>query len=164
MQVNFESPDFEKFPKFRNIAGVDAVVGPGDVLYIPNYWWHYIESERDRYTTCLIKLRAYNIFIVFFPHRHIFILGIFGICFVSFSKTISMNFWYFPKDDEENEDKSMEEQDMKEKDKTIKEMNSKQVNETEPVPYTAGELIGLSRDIEEMIGDALGDVSKVKHF
>jgi hypothetical protein len=75
-----------------------------------------------------------------------------------------MNFWYFPKDDEENEDKSMEEQDMKEKGKTIKEMNSKEVNETEHVPYTAGELIGLSRDIETMIGDALGDVSKVKHF
>ena len=37
------------FPKFRNVTGVDAVVGPGDVLYIPNYWWHYIESERDRY-------------------------------------------------------------------------------------------------------------------
>jgi hypoxia-inducible factor 1-alpha inhibitor (HIF hydroxylase) len=49
MQVNFDSPDFKKFPKFRNITGVDAVVGPGDVLYIPNYWWHYIESERDRY-------------------------------------------------------------------------------------------------------------------
>jgi hypothetical protein len=41
-------------------------------------------------------------------------------------------------------------------------MNSKEVNETEPVPYTAGELIGLSRDIEAMIGDALGDVTKVK--
>ena len=40
--------------------------------------------------------------------------------------------------------------------------DSMKLNETEPVPYSAGELIGLSRDIENMIGEALGDVTKVK--
>ncbi|XP_064614715.1 hypoxia-inducible factor 1-alpha inhibitor-like [Liolophura sinensis] len=43
-QVDFDNPDFEKFPKFRNVKAVSALLGPGDVLYIPMYWWHQIES------------------------------------------------------------------------------------------------------------------------
>ncbi|XP_007897656.1 hypoxia-inducible factor 1-alpha inhibitor [Callorhinchus milii] len=43
-QVDFENPDYERFPNFRNLAGYEAVVGPGEVLYIPMYWWHHIES------------------------------------------------------------------------------------------------------------------------
>ena len=104
---------------------------------------------------------------------------------------MSMNFWYLPKgveDDElvgdvetteelvQNEDKIMKDQavDANEESKQQKEgktnesskeeENMTKVNETGPVvPYTAGELIGLSRDIEAMIGDAVGDVTKVKN-
>ncbi|VDI57843.1 hypoxia-inducible factor 1-alpha inhibitor (HIF hydroxylase), partial [Mytilus galloprovincialis] len=43
-QVDFDNPDFEKFPKFRNATGFETIVGPGDVLYIPIYWWHQVES------------------------------------------------------------------------------------------------------------------------
>ncbi|KXJ20689.1 hypoxia-inducible factor 1-alpha inhibitor [Exaiptasia diaphana] len=49
-QVNFDNPNFEKFPNFLDIEGLEAVVGPGDVLYIPIYWWHYVESERNNMT------------------------------------------------------------------------------------------------------------------
>uniref|UniRef100_A0A8C9WTL0 Hypoxia-inducible factor 1-alpha inhibitor n=1 Tax=Scleropages formosus TaxID=113540 RepID=A0A8C9WTL0_SCLFO len=34
-QVDFENPDCVKFPNFKNVFGYEAVVGPGDVLYIP---------------------------------------------------------------------------------------------------------------------------------
>jgi len=37
-QVNFERPDYRRFPKFRNACGLEAVLGPGDVLYLPSYW------------------------------------------------------------------------------------------------------------------------------
>ncbi|KAK8719971.1 hypothetical protein OTU49_013655, partial [Cherax quadricarinatus] len=43
-QVDFDEPDAEKFPGVKQLEGVEAVVGPGDVLYIPMYWWHHIES------------------------------------------------------------------------------------------------------------------------
>lgn len=43
-QIDFENPDFERFPKFENAEAYETVVGPGDVLYIPMYWWHQIES------------------------------------------------------------------------------------------------------------------------
>lgn len=50
-QVDFERPDFTRFPKFREARGQEAIVGPGDVLYIPIYWWHHIESlMRGGYT------------------------------------------------------------------------------------------------------------------
>ncbi|CAM9206457.1 unnamed protein product, partial [Lampetra planeri] len=35
-QVDFDNPDHEKFPNFKNVVGYEAVVGPGDVLYIPH--------------------------------------------------------------------------------------------------------------------------------
>ncbi|XP_014247507.1 hypoxia-inducible factor 1-alpha inhibitor-like [Cimex lectularius] len=43
-QVDFDSPDLEKFPKFAEVRGEEAIVGPGDILYIPIYWWHHVES------------------------------------------------------------------------------------------------------------------------
>ncbi|XP_063237631.1 hypoxia-inducible factor 1-alpha inhibitor-like isoform X2 [Bacillus rossius redtenbacheri] len=50
-QVDFERPDLGRFPKFRDVCGQEAVVGPGDVLYIPVYWWHHVESlMRGGYT------------------------------------------------------------------------------------------------------------------
>ncbi|KDR18274.1 hypoxia-inducible factor 1-alpha inhibitor-like [Zootermopsis nevadensis] len=50
-QVDFERPDYTRFPKFREARGQEAIVGPGDVLYIPIYWWHHIESiMRGGYT------------------------------------------------------------------------------------------------------------------
>lgn len=38
LQVDFDNPDHEKFPNFKNVVGYEAIVGPGDVLYIPMYW------------------------------------------------------------------------------------------------------------------------------
>ncbi|KAJ8973765.1 hypothetical protein NQ317_017567 [Molorchus minor] len=43
-RVDFDRPDYNKFPKFKNLKGCETVVEPGDVLYIPIYWWHHVES------------------------------------------------------------------------------------------------------------------------
>lgn len=44
-QVDFDKPNFDWFPRFREIRGMEVALEPGEVLYIPNLWWHYIESE-----------------------------------------------------------------------------------------------------------------------
>uniref|UniRef100_A0A8C9PQ60 JmjC domain-containing protein n=1 Tax=Spermophilus dauricus TaxID=99837 RepID=A0A8C9PQ60_SPEDA len=44
-QVDFDNPDYKRFPNFQNVVGYETLVGPGDVLYIPMYWWHHIESS-----------------------------------------------------------------------------------------------------------------------
>ena len=48
LKVDFENPDLDKFPRFSEIEGLEVAMEPGEVLYIPNYWWHYIESEMHR--------------------------------------------------------------------------------------------------------------------
>ncbi|EDO30429.1 predicted protein, partial [Nematostella vectensis] len=47
-QVNFDEPDFARFPRFQDITGMETVLESGEVLYIPSFWWHYIESEKNK--------------------------------------------------------------------------------------------------------------------
>ncbi|MDP5211455.1 cupin-like domain-containing protein [Pseudoalteromonas tunicata] len=44
--VDFNQPDFERFPKFKEALSHAQVfeLEPGDVLYIPSMWWHHVES------------------------------------------------------------------------------------------------------------------------
>lgn len=45
-QVNFDKPDFEKTPNYKNITeAYVAELSPGEVLYIPPYWWHHVRSH-----------------------------------------------------------------------------------------------------------------------
>lgn len=45
-QVDLEKPDLDKFPNFKRLHGYEAIVDPGDVLYLPMYWWHQVESSQ----------------------------------------------------------------------------------------------------------------------
>lgn len=44
--VDFMSPDLARFPKFETAmaAARVAVLAPGDAFYIPQLWWHHVES------------------------------------------------------------------------------------------------------------------------
>ncbi len=44
--VDFEEPDFERFPRFQKaLENVQqAELGPGDALYVPSMWWHHVEG------------------------------------------------------------------------------------------------------------------------
>src|SRR4029077_1058107 len=44
-RVDPEHLDPERFPRFGSASVLDCVVGPGDVLFIPRGWWHYLRSE-----------------------------------------------------------------------------------------------------------------------
>jgi hypothetical protein len=47
--VDFDAPDFERFPKFAEALehAQVAELGPGDAVYIPSMWWHYIQALDD---------------------------------------------------------------------------------------------------------------------
>ena len=51
MQVDFENPDFEKFPKFKQAHGLEAVLAPGDVLFLPMYWYVFAHLN-----ACMVAL------------------------------------------------------------------------------------------------------------
>lgn len=43
-QVDSANPDLERFPHFARPNGQQVILEPGDVLYIPPYWFHQVES------------------------------------------------------------------------------------------------------------------------
>ncbi|WP_338768759.1 cupin-like domain-containing protein [Massilia sp. METH4] len=44
--VDFQAPDFERYPKFREALAHAQVaeMEPGDALFIPSMWWHHVEA------------------------------------------------------------------------------------------------------------------------
>jgi ribosomal protein L16 Arg81 hydroxylase len=44
--VDFNKPDFERFPRFREAieAGMSADLEPGDAIFVPSMWWHHVEG------------------------------------------------------------------------------------------------------------------------
>lgn len=38
--INLEDPDLEKFPEFEHAQGYSCQLQPGDILFIPRFWWH----------------------------------------------------------------------------------------------------------------------------
>lgn len=46
-QVDVYSPDISAFPRFAEAQPFHAVLQPGELLYIPQYWWHHVENLED---------------------------------------------------------------------------------------------------------------------
>jgi hypothetical protein len=47
--VSVNDPDFDAYPRYRAAlaASREALLGPGDAIYIPSFWWHSVESIGD---------------------------------------------------------------------------------------------------------------------
>jgi len=43
-QVNLTDPDLDRYPHFKDAALREVIVGPGDILYLPAWWWHQFEQ------------------------------------------------------------------------------------------------------------------------
>jgi hypothetical protein len=47
--VDFDAPDFDRFPRFAQALehAQVAELGPGDAVFIPSMWWHYMQALED---------------------------------------------------------------------------------------------------------------------
>ncbi|XP_073977701.1 bifunctional peptidase and arginyl-hydroxylase JMJD5-like isoform X2 [Rhodnius prolixus] len=43
-QVDPQKPDYKSFPRYKLAKGFECVLNPGEMLYIPPKWWHYVKS------------------------------------------------------------------------------------------------------------------------
>ena len=50
IDVEFEE-NLERFPEFPTDKYSDIILGPGDLLYIPKGWWHYVRSLSVSFST-----------------------------------------------------------------------------------------------------------------
>jgi len=41
-QVNMVEPDHERFPKFKTVERLELMLEPGEMLFIPLFWWHAV--------------------------------------------------------------------------------------------------------------------------
>ncbi len=44
-KLNIGEPDLTKYPLFPKATPYEVITGPGDVLFIPAYWFHQVESS-----------------------------------------------------------------------------------------------------------------------
>lgn len=42
-QVDLSDPDYEQYPALQYVQGYEAILHPGETLFMPSGWWHYIE-------------------------------------------------------------------------------------------------------------------------
>ena len=45
--VDIQDPDLERFPRFAEAKRLHCSLGPGDVLFMPAFWWHEVQSHPD---------------------------------------------------------------------------------------------------------------------
>lgn len=53
--ANLKNPDFEQFPAIKHLKGYEAEIHPGETVFMPSGWWHYIQYETEGYS---ISVRA----------------------------------------------------------------------------------------------------------
>ncbi|KAL6080763.1 hypothetical protein STEG23_013953, partial [Scotinomys teguina] len=43
-KINVVNPDLKRFPQFQKARRHTVTLSPGEVLFVPRHWWHYVES------------------------------------------------------------------------------------------------------------------------
>jgi len=44
LQVDLDRPDHTAFPELASLPYADCVLEPGQMLYVPPRWWHYVKA------------------------------------------------------------------------------------------------------------------------
>ena len=51
--INIDQPDFERYPAQQFVKGFETILQPGETLFIPTHYWHYIEYTDGGYSISL---------------------------------------------------------------------------------------------------------------
>lgn len=56
--ANLKDPDYEKFPALKYLKGYEAEIHPGETIFMPSGWWHYIQYPTEGYSIAVRALPA----------------------------------------------------------------------------------------------------------
>jgi hypothetical protein len=73
--VDVDHPDFDKFPRLRDVKGYQEILHPGETLFIPSGYWHYMVYEEAGFAVCTRRahlslarrLQGYTNILILFP-------------------------------------------------------------------------------------------------
>jgi hypothetical protein len=73
--VDVDNPDFHRFPALKNVTGFQEILEPGETLFIPSGFFHYMVYEEGGYALCTRRrhpsvrkrLRGYRSLLIDFP-------------------------------------------------------------------------------------------------
>lgn len=57
--VDVNNPDYEKYPALRKVVGYETVLEPGETVFMPSGYWHYIEYTDGGYSMSLRANESY---------------------------------------------------------------------------------------------------------
>ncbi|MEV6011983.1 cupin-like domain-containing protein [Streptomyces sp. NPDC051976] len=61
--VDADDPDYTKHPRYRHARPVEVLLRPGEALFIPVGWWHYVESLETSISLSFTNFRWPNSFV-----------------------------------------------------------------------------------------------------
>lgn len=84
--VNIENPDYDKFPGLKYVKGMKCILEPGDTIFIPSGYWHYIKYIDGGYAINQRALSHNNLRVLKGLWHVVFLSGIDDIMRKAFGK------------------------------------------------------------------------------
>jgi len=66
-QVDGRAIDLQRFPLMANVTVIDCVLAPGEILFLPVGWWHFVEALDVSITVSTTRFRWDNDFYSHYP-------------------------------------------------------------------------------------------------
>lgn len=59
-EVDLLNPDYEKYPRFKEVELIEVILEPGEVIFLPVGWWHHVESLDIAISVSFTNFRVSN--------------------------------------------------------------------------------------------------------